>query len=1420
MKQKKIGMEAVGLKTPAHLFEVSWEVCNKVGGIHTVISTKSLSVNRIFDNNYILIGPDVWRYSEPNPEFTEDMHLFKSWRIKVAQDGLHVRIGRWNVAGNPIVILVDFTPFIAQKDQILSTFWQKFGLDSLNGQWDYIEPVLFGYAAGKVIESFIRYNISVRQHVLAHFHEWMTGSGLLYLKDAVPQVGCVFTTHATVLGRSVAGNGLPLYDSLNQYNPAEASMRFHVESKQSLESKAAEYADCFTTVSEITALECAHFLEKKVDMVTPNGFENSFVPSDSAYPGKRQAAREKLLSVARALTAEPIADDALLMGISGRYEYRNKGIDVYLDALASLNRAGTSARDLVAFVLVPAGYRGVNQALVENLQYPDRMGRPEQALVTHELTDFQSDPVVNRCRELQLNNRTADRVKVIFCPCYLNGRDGVFDLPYYDVLIGLDLSVFPSYYEPWGYTPLESLAFKVPTITTTLSGFGSWVETHFPKAHPGIHVIHRDDHNYDFVVESIAGEMEKVAGLDPKRYTEYADSAKAVSEIALWENLISYYLKAYEVAIKKVHDKMGEVSADDSQQLAYIERQFVAQHPNWLSVIVHRSIPEKLKALETLAMNLWWSWNEDAVDLFKEVDIVQWTDSRNPIMLLDNISMTRYKELENDDAFMARLKAVEERFDRYMEKKREMSSPGVAYFSMEYGLHSSLKIYSGGLGVLAGDYLKEASDSQRRITGIGLLYRYGYFTQRLSGAGDQESGYEAQDFTKIPVTPVRDEQGNWLQVSFPFPGRTVYARIWRVDVGRIELYLLDTDFEDNEERDRSITHHLYGGDWENRLKQEMLLGIGGVQALRALGISENIYHCNEGHAAFMLVERLREYVEEKNLSFTEALEVVSASSLFTTHTPVPAGHDSFDENMLRTYLSHYPERLKISWEQFIGMGRINKNDTMEKFSMSYLAASVSQETNGVSWLHGKVSRMIFKDLWPGYMPEELHIGYVTNGVHHGTWTAPEWKEIHHEVFGESFKSHRYDLSCFGGIHEVDDQRIMAVRNVLRKRLAEHIKVRLSEAGNTAYFSPRQLVGIKETLRDDILTIGFARRFATYKRAHLLFCNLERLSSIINNPDRPVQIVFAGKAHPADKAGQDLIKRIVEISKLPEFLGKILFLPDYDMDLARRMVQGVDVWMNTPTRPQEASGTSGMKAAMNGVMHFSVLDGWWVEGYSPDAGWALPMGRTYENQEFQNEMDAEMIYNILEDEIVPLFYDKNEQGYSPGWVSYIKNTIAKVASHFTTNRMLTDYEEKYYMPMATRTEQLIADNYSRAIGISEWKKQVGREWESIEVKSLMMPDKSKQLISLGKSYSGKVLLDIGELQPEDVGVELVISQMVDNVVRVRSTHEFAFVSNDASGALYALDITADNPGLFLLGVRIFPKNPLLPHRQNFTFVKWL
>ncbi len=1406
------------LVKPDYLFEVSWEVCNKVGGIYTVIATKALHIKSEMGRRHIFIGPDVWMHRSDNPDFMEDPGLYRSWRAQAAQEGLRLRIGKWNIPGHPLAILVDFKHYLPKADELLTEMWQDFGVDSISGNWDYKESALFGYAAGRVIESFWNYNLQGGEKVIAQFHEWQTGSGILYLKKSRIPVATVFTTHATMMGRCLAGNNMPLYSGMAGYDGDQMARRFNVTAIHSLEKKSALNADAFTTVSDITARECERFHGRPVDFVTPNGFENSFTPADDAeYTALHDKARERLVKVASAMSAEPVPDNSIFIGIGGRYEFRNKGIDVFIDALDKLNRSDYSGRSIQAFIMIPSGHHGPDKELVRKLSGE---GDPNyQTNTSHYLQNAEYDIITRRLRETGLVNSIGDKVKVYFVPSYLNGDDGVFNMPYYNILCGLDLALFPSYYEPWGYTPLEALAFRVPTLTTSLAGFGLWVRDHYKGEHPGITVLDRDDENYSQVVDGTVRRIREIAALELEERNKVRENAREVAQIALWQNQIKYYNQAYAFALDKVLSNPANYNVKE-KKMQYYKKEI--SNPSWRTILVTRHLPEKLSRLEKLSKNLWWCWNENAKDLFRSIDPEIWHRSgHNPLVVLDTVSIKRFQQLSEDADFLARMKAVLDEFDTYMAAKSLRKDPSMAYFCMEYGLDTSLKIYSGGLGILAGDYLKETSDMNVNLVAVGLLYRYGYFTQVISGQGRQVANYDAQDFAKIPATPVLDKDGNWVTVSVAFPGRNLNARLWKVEVGRTDLYLMDTDFEGNIPEDREVTYHLYGGNWENRLKQELLLGVGGVRALRKLGLNPQVYHCNEGHAAFIGLERLREYIEHDNLSFSEALEVVRASSLFTTHTPVPAGHDAFDEGMLRQYIGHYPERLKADWETLMSLGKDNPTDPGEKFSMSNLAANISQNVNGVSMLHGKVSQDIFAHMYPGYLPEELFVSYVTNGVHYPTWCAPEWKPVHAKVFGPEFLTHHYDKSCFDGIYNVSDEEVWNIKKELKSKLMGFVRERLTDSSISNHYSPSELVTILKTLRDDVLTIGFARRFATYKRATLLFRDLDRLDKIVNNPAKPVQFLFAGKAHPADGAGQDLIKQIVDISKDPRFIGKIVFVPGYDITLAKRMVQGVDVWMNNPTRPQEASGTSGEKAAMNGTMHFSVLDGWWVEGYQEGAGWALPIEQAYDDPNYQNELDAATIYQILENDIAPAYYNVDRTTLRSGeWIGYIKNTIAKVASNFTTNRMLTDYLNQYYIPQAERSKEINADDYALARELASWKTHVRREWENVQVLSRSEAKTSYDLTEANQ-YHSELVIRLGDLNPEDVGVELVFAQ-TDKRGRLHivDVQELKVVEAADGQARYQVDVLPDKTGAYQVGARIFAKNAKLPHRQDFECVKWL
>ena len=1388
-----------------------------------MISTKVLSVVKEMGEQYITIGPDVWRDSKEHPEFEEDGSLFSDWKESAAREGLRVRIGRWKIEGRPISVLIDFTPFIQRKDEIFSNLWEFCKLDSISGQWDYIEPALFGYVAGQAIDSFSRFYDLEKKNLVAHFHEWQTGAGLLFIEKNQPTIGTVFTTHATTLGRSIAGNNQALYSQIDQLNAEQKARELNVVSKHSLENKAATFADAFTTVSDLTARECLQFHSRKVDVVLPNGFEDSFVPEKAEFEKKREIARKKMLQVASILTGEELPENTLLMATSGRYEFRNKGIDLFIDALGDLNRNSSCPGKAIAFLLIPANHYGPRKILMEALT-ENAKKVPAHRHLTHNLHYEENDLIMNRIKANGLNNTAEDKVKVIFVPSYLNGDDGIFNLPYYDILIGLDLTLFPSYYEPWGYTPMESLAFRVPTVTTSLTGFGLWVNNKYKKEMPGITVVPRDDFNDGKVVEGISRAIYNCCAYGEETRESSRESAFSISKIALWENLIDHYWQAYSLALEGAEGKeIMYFEKERIEKLPETEQVLVDIHPFWRRVMVHQNIPEKLKLLEELSHNLWWSWSLEATELFASIDPKKWNEvNENPVELLEQLSFDKLRKLENDSQFLERLQRVHATFSEYMAEKPREGMPSVSYFSMEYGIHNSLKTFSGGLGLLAGDYLKEASDYNFPLVGVGLLYRYGYFRQMISAGGEQVVLDDVQHFSRLPVTPVRDENGKWKDVQIVLPGRTLHARIWKVQVGRIPLYLLDTDFEANQEEDRVITHTLYGGDNENRLKQEILLGIGGIRALRDIGKETDLYHCNEGHAAFTSLERLREFIQLENMTFPEAVELVRASSLFTTHTPVPAGHDAFEEDLLRTYVAHYPERLKITWNQFMNLGRYHPNQKSEKFSMSVLAVRMSQEVNGVSRIHGEVSRDMFTGLWPGYLTDELHIGYVTNGVHLPTWLGPEWKKLYQNTFGLEYCRHQEDRTMWDRIKQVPNQEIWDLKSRERKDLINHIKQRLSEVSTRMMDNPGQMLEISTALNKNALTIGFARRFATYKRAHLLFRDLERLARIVNNPEKPVQFFFAGKAHPRDIPGQDLIKMIVEISKKPEFIGKIVFLQNYDILLAKRLVRGVDIWLNTPTRPLEASGTSGEKAVMNGTMHFSVLDGWWAEGYREDAGWMLPIERSFDNQELQDELDAERIYTLLETDIIEKFYQRNNEGIPELWVEMIKNTIAHVAPEFTMNRMLRDYIDRFYLKLAERSLRLNKKDRRKPKELAHWKHRVLERWKNIKVVEYDFPDVNREEFIMGNTYTGKVVLDLDGLSAEEIGVEMVVTKSggEHDTLILGGIQEFECTNVDGSLAEYTFVQTIDETGVFDIGFRIFPKNKDLPHRMDFPLVRWI
>ncbi len=842
--------------------------------------------------------------------------------------------------------------------------------------------------------------------------------------------------------------------------------------------------------------------------------------------------------------------------------------------------------------------------------------------------------------------------------------------------------------------------------------------------------------------------------------------------------------------------------------------------PAWRDLTVIAELPAKLKPLNELAKNLWWVWNSEGKTLFHDLSPELWRSTgENPVMLLQQLSFERLQEIQADKDLMSRINDVYASFKEYMKKPMRKDIPSVAYFSMEYGLCNALKIYSGGLGVLAGDYIKEASDSCVDMTAVGFLYRYGYFTQSLSVDGQQIANYEPQNFNQLPIEQVMDANGRPMILEVPYPGRTIYSHIWRVNVGRMCLYLMDTDFDMNSEFDRPITHQLYGGDWENRIKQEYLLGIGGVLMLKKLGIKADLYHCNEGHAALLNLQRLVDYVQEQHLDFNVALELVRATGLYTVHTPVPAGHDYFDEGLFGKYMGEYPAKLGISWNDLMNMGRENPN-TNERFSMSVFALNTWQEANGVSWLHGEVSKKMFAGIWKGYNWQESHVGYVTNGVHMPTWAASEWKAFYLEQLGPQVFTDQSNPEAWKGIFSIPDEEIWNMRMRLKTKFINFVKRDFKAKWLAQQRDPSAVMSIVDKINPNALIIGFARRFATYKRAHLLFTDLDRLSRIVNNDKFPVQFIFSGKAHPADGAGQGLIKRIMEISRMPQFLGKIIFLEDYNMIVAKRLVSGVDIWLNTPTRPLEASGTSGEKAEMNGVLNFSVLDGWWYEGYrfNEKAGWALTDKRTFspEQQEQQDKLDAATIYSMLENEIVPLYFAKNSKGYSPEWIQYIKGSIGDIAPHFTMKRMIDDYISRFYEKEAKRATRLKANDYALAKQIVAWKEHVASLWDGVKVFDVITSEHNNS--TAGTKFNTRIIVDTNGIG-RDLHIELVAYKTENGEEKLWQKAEFKVIKEEGNVLTYELTDELKDAGVFRFGYRLYPYNKELPHRQDFAYTRW-
>ncbi len=1409
-----------------YLFEASWEVCNKVGGIHTVIRSKLSRATAEFGDGYFLVGPLLPR----NVEFEETDE--PGWRIireQLSVKELKFRLGRWAVPERPKVILVEPAGRY-NTEQLLFRLWERFGVDSIAGGWDYIEPVLYSTAFGETIATIANYLVTQNGHrILAHFHEWMTGAGLLHVRDKAPHVATVFTTHATVVGRAMMGGGQEIYANLDEISPSDEARSHNVAAKHSMECVAARQADSFTTVSEITAREAYRVLGRESTVVTPNGINIEAITDLSADRTPALASRAQVLDYARRFLGVDIPENARLAMISGRYEFTNKGIDVFLEALARVRDAQAAPCPLLAFLFVVGAH-------LEHRPETGQAGRP--AICSHRLPDENNDPILTNCIRFGLTNQAEQPIKVIFIPVYLSEGDGVLNMSYYDVLQGFDLGVFPSKYEPWGYTPLESAAYAVPTVTTDQAGFGIWARHYVDGDEaPGIFVVPRMGRPREEVVSHLAEILTRLCSCEASDLERNRQAARRIAEKASWDVFYDHYVEAYDAASVSAEKRVFREAAIRTGQVGRVLQATESGQPHFRSFVVETEIPAPIARLREIAYNLWWSWTPPAQELFERIDPHLWEESgHNPIRVLDDVSAARLAELAASETYLRLYAQVTAALDKYLavegptsDRLEKTSRIGwrhpVAYFSTEFGLHESLPIYSGGLGVLSGDHLKSASDLGVPLVGVGLFYKHGYFTQRIDSEGRQAAEYVENDPATLPMKQVRDDSGAAVTIAVDLPGRTLYARIWRVEVGRTPLYLLDADLPANTAQDRLITAQLYVGDQRTRIEQEILLGIGGARALRRVGITPSLYHLNEGHSAFLIIESIRQAMREADMSFDEAREMVRSQIVFTTHTPVEAGNERFPHDLVRHYFAHYFKELGISPDRFFELGRLGTGDN-QSFIMTILALKCAYLSNGVSRLHGSVSRKMWESVWQGVPRSMVPIEAITNGIHAPTFIGPELRGLLDTYLGLDWTTDDLSSTAFWDrLDTLPDDLLWSVKIEMKQRLIAFVKERLAEtwAGDGAG-SEVTLEEVLSRVHSSALTIGFARRFAPYKRATLLFQDLERLARIVNNPRRPVQFIFAGKAHPNDQAGCDLVAEVVRYARDSRFAGRIIFLENYDLLTAKLLVQGVDVWLNTPRRPHEASGTSGQKAGVNGGINLSVADGWWCEGATGDNGWTIGPApdEVDEDTESNDFQDALHLLALLEDVVVPLFYRRNSHGVPDAWLRVVRRSIATVTAGFNSLRMLTDYWNQAYLPAAVRGDRMRRDGGAKARELAAWKKKAAARFGSVQILDIRTSGLVDGAIQVGRPFRVSVRVDLGEMKAEELCIELIVGQS-DPKRKVRDPVLIPLRPEKKKEKERTVSFRgafkAERKGNYAYGIRLMPYHPDLGHKEEMGLVVW-
>lgn len=1412
------------------LFEVSWEVANMVGGIHTVLASKAEVMRQYYGENYVVIGPRLPKDGQGSESFIPG-DTFPGLAPLLAARGLRVETGRWNVPGEPRCLLVDFSGEFKQKDEVLAWLWNNFGVDSISGGWDYVEPVLFAWCAGRVIEALAREQVLPFHHnVVAQWHEWLSAAGMLHLRRASPQIASVFTTHATVLGRAVWGSGKELSASLKEQSTEDCARALNVLAKHTLERAAVREADCFTTVSDWTASEAKLIFGREPEVLLPNGLGDEFPPPLYRDPDSVATARYSLLRLAQTMTSRPFdRDKTLLLLSAGRYEYLNKGVNIVLDALAQLrDRLAKAELRVICFLFFPGDVAGPNRELLAARSSESPVGQPQ--VCTHELHDARNDPICRHLERAGLQNKAGDRVNVAFAPIYLNGRDAVIKSSFYELLPAFDLTLFPSLYEPWGYTPLESIAYGVPTVTSDLAGFGRWANRSAKSS--AVHVLARENVPDPDSANALARYLTEFAGLTSGQRAELRQEARRCANLANWRVFAQSYRQAHRCALAARDKRMPMLAPSLSVPHGPPAAHFfgsVDTVPRLRTFTVKNSLPASLAPLRKLARNLWWTWHEEAGQLFAELDHEHWARSgHNPVVMLESLPQGLLQQAARDGALCARVNDVVRRLDEYMAKPAP--APTVAYFCMEYGLHECLPLYSGGLGVLAGDHLKAASDMNAPLVAVGIAWRNGYFTQRLDHHGNQLEDSSDVDFGSLPLEPVLADDGSRAVIYVRFPGRSVAVQAWKAQVGRIVLYLLDTDIASNRAADREITSSLYRGDQERRLQQELVLGVGGRKLLVALGIKPAVYHLNEGHAALVVFNRLVELVRDHDLDYRAALELVRQTTVFTTHTPVPAGHDTFNEDLLRPYLSLYEDLLHKSWERLMALGRYRPDNTSEPFSMTLLALHASQQVNAVSDLHRRVTQRIFQRAMPGFVAAEVPVHGVTNGVHVRTWLAPGLRLLADRELGANWDSRSPDEVNWQALKRISDEEFTAARHSLKQQLFAFVRQRLEDDYARRHDSPAMLARVLDSLDERALVVGYARRFASYKRPTLLLRELDELKRLAADGNRPVLFLFAGKSHPDDQWGKRLLQEVFRASRTPELAGRVVLLEDYDLLMARMMVRGCDVWLNVPAHLMEACGTSGMKAAMNGVLNLSVLDGWWAEGHNGKNGWAVgAQPERYFDQfsagqsrlDLDDEADARHLHVLLDRVVLPQFHAGGIARPSQLWQEYRLEAMISGLSNFSAVRMLHQYTCLHYEPARRRAAEAEGDAYSAVRATCALKRSLATAFPDVEIIEAHADRLSDGLVELGTSVDMRVTVSLGKIAPEQLRVEFLVAPRGLGI-DAPACLELSFTGLDERGCgCWEGSFCPSQSGSHQWGVRVRPV--VAGHEapaSDFAFVKWL